>query len=445
MSSGGEEHSEISSEDGNDTIGTASNMSSSEDENGKYITEDSDLQLFHLLKSIRNDDSKLYDTKENWFSESHPDLSQDIDKEELVNDYFASLISEETSKKKSKKKKPKKKVNTIADEKLTDSDLFLKNFLLSKAWKIGKKDIPNYEQIQEEELKQLEFENSNNIDMSEGEKSKEKKIKKQPIESSSEEEEEEEEETVAKYRFEEEGGIEITKYPRFTEKEGSVREKKMSKKKKERLRRNENYKIKLNKENEEFERKRTKIKKQIIELVSDLRKLQNSETLQNLNLEDENIFDKIEHHKIYDELVTISLEDEDEEDKQEIKLIKEIKRNIRRKFEEYYETFYESAEGDLKFKFKYNTVEKDNFGLDVTDILQIEDELLEETIPTHSIRIQDTVGKKLDPEVLAKKINKLKSLPAEKIKNKLSKTPVEKKKKMKRLTRVKKREILEDE
>ena len=154
-----------------------------------------------------------------------------------------------------------------------------------------------------------------------------------------------------------------------------------------------------------------------------------------MNLEDEKIFDKIENHKIYDQIVSISLDDEnedeeDEENKQQKKNIKRIKKNIRRKFEEYYETFYESREGDLKFKFPYRNVEKDNFGLEVTDILQIDDELLEESLPSHNIKIQDSVGKVMDKEEIAKKIN-----------NKLSKNPIEKKKRMKKLTRVKRKEM----
>jgi hypothetical protein len=196
----------------------------------------------------------------------------------------------------------------------------------------------------------------------------------------------------------------------------------------------------MNEEETKLKEKREKIEKEIVELVSKLKSHSSSELVKKLNLEDENIFQTLEKHNIYEELIFVSKQEEDElmeRDEEKYEKIKKYKKKIAKKFEEYYETFFESQEGEQKFKFKYKTVEKKNYGLSTTDILQMDDELLEEALPSRGIKIEDSVGTKLDEKQVAKKVKQLKYMTSEKMENKLSKSKSEKKKKMKRLTRAK--------
>lgn len=83
-----------------ETIATQSS-NESEDETGRYIDDKSNVQLFTLLKSIRNDDPKLYENP-NFFKEVQ------VDKKEIMDDYFNSLIEEKKKPKKNPKEKSEK-------------------------------------------------------------------------------------------------------------------------------------------------------------------------------------------------------------------------------------------------------------------------------------------------------------------------------------------------
>jgi hypothetical protein len=196
----------------------------------------------------------------------------------------------------------------------------------------------------------------------------------------------------------------------------------------------------MNEEEAKLKEKREKIEKEIIELVGKLKIYSSSLLIKNINLEDKNIFQHLEKHNTYEELIFVSKQEEEElleVDEEKYEKIKKYKKSIAKKFEEYYETFFESQEGEQKFKFKYKKVEKNNYGLSTADILQIDDEFLEEILPSREIKMEDSIGTKLEKKEVEKKVKKLKHMSGEKIQNKLSKSKSEKKKKMKRLTRTK--------
>lgn len=96
-----------------ETIATLS-ANESEDESGRYIDEKSNIRLFKLLKSIREDDPKLYENPKFFLKET-----PEVDKKSIMDEYFESLTKE-------KKPKKSKKSNEKELEIEKKANIFLK-------------------------------------------------------------------------------------------------------------------------------------------------------------------------------------------------------------------------------------------------------------------------------------------------------------------------------
>jgi len=399
----------------NKTIGTAS-VFESEDENGKYLTEHDDIQLFSTLKSIRENKPRPYSTKEeDDLAEDDEDndgnggnpksLENSVNKEQLVNDYFDSLIQDT----------PKKQKKVIKE-----SETFLRDYILSQVWKaedrsaassLADDDIYDDDDEEEEEEEDEEDEEDRDDEYEKYDNNMESSHSSfSPLHPSSSSTKTSEIKSVKKlypsigskkksalvevprYHFLEESGKGIIKYPKFTQEDGSLREKKPSRKSRERQKRNERFKTKLEREIVSNKRYRAQLRREIIDLVRKLKEyitgdgslvdhLQLSNNDEDFQQQQQNgegddeaglKFDKknwklIEAHSVYEELcVSDIMEDEDEE-------VKRIRREIRRKFDDFYSSYHESYFGNLKFRMRYVKIPKDK-SKSVEEILNEDDE-----------------------------------------------------------------------
>jgi hypothetical protein len=386
------------------TIATQSNASKSdqEDYDGNLLTEDSGHQLFSLLKAIRENDPALY---ENLQFDKDQTI---IDKDSLFNEYFTGVETAQEEIKVAKLKKKERKVEPVKPMKLQESsaDAFLRQFVESKGWKLAGKDNTGIN-LGDEEDKQFEAteEQQNALDLE-----MQQQIEKRDLEEAAKKTAKPQVITKPKFHFEEEGGGQLAKIPMFTKKDGSVREKKVTRKEVERKARNEKIKRDMSTAEEKAELLRKDLSKVIVEDVIAFKELVKGKNpiYDDLTLSmddvDESFF-KIEDPTVYEELVFGSLDVYS--DLKNVDVVLPLVKRIRKKFEEYYGTFVEDRQGDTEFRYKYKTVEKEDFGFTLDDIMDHTDFELNMVLPTASIRAKDECGVQLNKGVIRSNLDKM--------------------------------------
>ncbi|KAL9651167.1 hypothetical protein ABK040_008239 [Willaertia magna] len=272
---------------------------------------------------------------------------------------------------------PLNRLKSTSDEQLTDEDRFLKSFLFNKKWIYNEEDKEQInkqlKELDEGDSKDEEFENldieSQQINL-DNFKKKEKEDKK---------------------NFQKE----LNKIPSKKVLEETEREKKDSRKKKQRKLRNEKMKQNLENLEKEGEEKREKIKKDILNLIIELKEniKGSGSPVDQLSIDLNNIndsFEKVEKQRVLTELLDFNFDEEDIDNLTEEN--DKLKFKIKKLFDDYYDTYYEdvSSTGDT-FKYKYKTVERQDYGLSPEDILELDDKDLEQVVPIKLVNRYESV------------------------------------------------------